>query len=82
MISINCPDIHLIMLNLIDNSHLLFGSIDGLIIGKTENLGYMSGLTKDIMIDVIMSSKIIHSLSVIYYVGAGIDGEGCKVALN
>ena len=41
------PNINLKTLNLIDVNSSSFKEIDGLIIGTTENFGYMSGLTKD-----------------------------------
>ena len=40
-------DLNLKMLNLIEANTSSFKEIDGLIIGTTENFGYMSGLTKD-----------------------------------
>ena len=40
-------DVNLTTLNLIEVNTSSFKEIDGLIIGTTENFGYMSGLTKD-----------------------------------
>ena len=60
-----------------------FKEIDGLIIGTTENFGYMSGLTKDFFDRCYDGLKDkTEGLPIIYYVRAGLDGEGCKVALN
>ena len=77
------PDVNLKMLNLIEANISSFKEIDGLIIGTTENFGYMSGLTKDFFDrcydDLIDKTE---GLPIIYYVRAGLDGEGCKVALN
>ena len=60
-----------------------FKEIDGLIIGTTENFGYMSGLTKDFFDRCYDELKDkTEGLPIIFYVRAGLDGEGCKVALN
>ena len=40
-------DVNLKTLNMIEANTSSFKEIDGLIIGTTENFGYMSGLTKD-----------------------------------
>ena len=40
-------DVNLKTLNMIEVNTSSFKEIDGLIIGTTENFGYMSGLTKD-----------------------------------
>ena len=77
------PDINLKMLNLIEANTSSFREIDGLIIGTTENFGYMSGLTKDFFDRCYDELKDkTEGLPIIYYVRAGLDGEGCKVALN
>ena len=76
-------DVNLKTLNLIEANTSSFKEIDGLIIGTTENFGYMSGLTKDFFdrcYDDLKDKKEV--LPIIYYVRAGLDGEGCKVALN
>ena len=41
------PNTNLIASKVIETNIDSFNSIDGLIIGTTENFGYMSGLTKD-----------------------------------
>ena len=77
------PDINLKTLNLIEAKKSSFKEIDGLIIGTTENFGYMSGLTKDFFDRCYNDLKDkTEGLPIIYYVRAGLDGEGCKVALN
>jgi len=71
------------MLNLIEANTSSFREIDGLIIGTTENFGYMSGLTKDFFDRCYNDLKDkTEGLPIIYYIRAGLDGEGCKVALN
>ena len=76
-------DINLKMLNMIEANTSSFKEIDGLIIGTTENFGYMSGLTKDFFDRCYDGLKDkTEGLPIIYYVRAGLDGEGCKVALN
>ena len=77
------PNVNFKMLNLIEANTSSFKEIDGLIIGTTENFGYMSGLTKDFFdrcYEELKDNK--EGLPIIYYVRAGLDGEGCKVALN
>ena len=77
------PNVNLIILNLIEANTSSFREIDGLIIGTTENFGYMSGLTKDFFDRCYDELKDrTEGLPIIYYVRAGLDGEGCKVALN
>jgi multimeric flavodoxin WrbA len=41
------PDINLISLNPFETKTNSFQSIDGVLIGTTENFGYMAGATKD-----------------------------------
>ena len=77
------PNVNLTILNLIEANTSSFREIDGLIIGTTENFGYMSGLTKDFFdrcYDELRDKT--EGLPIIYYVRAGLDGEGCKVGLN
>ena len=77
------PNVNFKMLNLIEANTSSFKEIDGLIIGTTENFGYMSGLTKDFFDRCYDELKDkTEGLPIIYYVRAGLDGEGCKVALN
>ena len=77
------PNLNFKMLNLIDANSSSFKEIDGLIIGTTENFGYMSGLTKDFFDRCYNDLKDkTEGLPIIYYIRAGLDGEGCKVALN
>ena len=60
-----------------------FNSVNGVIIGTTENFGYMAGLTKDFFDRCYNDLKgKTEGLPVIYYIRAGLDGEGCKVVLN
>ena len=76
-------DVNLKTLNMIEANTSSFEEIDGLIIGTTENFGYMSGLTKDFFDRCYDGLKDkTEGLPIIYYVRAGLDGEGCKVALN
>ena len=76
-------DVNLKTLNMIEANTSSFKEIDGLIIGTTENFGYMSGLTKDLFDRCYDELKDkTEGLPIIYYVRAGLDGEGCKVALN
>ena len=76
-------DINLKTLNLIDVNSSSFKEIDGLIIGTIENFGYMSGLTKDFFDRCYEELKDkTQGLPVVYYVRAGLDGEGTKVAIN
>ena len=77
------PNVNLTILNLIEANTFYFREIDGLIIGTTENFGYMSGLTKDFFDRCYNDLKDkTEGLPIIYYIRAGLDGEGCKVALN
>ena len=77
------PNVNLTILNLIEANTSSFREIDGLIIGTTENFGYMSGLTKDFFDRCYDELKDkTEGLPIIYYVRSGLDGEGCKVALN
>ena len=77
------PNVNLTILNLIQANTFYFREIDGLIIGTTENFGYMSGLTKDFFDRCYDELKDkTEGLPIIYYVRAGLDGEGCKVGLN
>ena len=77
------PNVNLTILNLIETNTSSFREIDGLIIGTTENFGYMSGLTKDFFDRCYNDLKDkTEGLPIIYYIRAGLDGEGCKVALN
>jgi len=77
------PNVNLTILNLIETNTSSFREIDGLIIGTTENFGYMSGLTKDFFDRCYDDLKDkTEGLPIIYYIRAGLDGEGCKVALN
>ena len=70
-------------LNSLETNASSFHLVDGLIIGTTENFGYMSGLTKDFFDRCYDDLKDkTEGLPIIYYVRAGLDGEGCKVALN
>ena len=76
-------DVNLKTLNMIEANISHFKAIDGLIIGTTENFGYMSGLTKDFFDRCYDGLKDkTEGLPIIYYVRAGLVGEGCKVALN
>ncbi len=70
-------------LNSLETKASSFYLVDGLIIGTTENFGYMSGLTKDFFdrcYDELKNKT--QGLPVVYYVRAGLDGEGSKVAIN
>ena len=76
-------DVNLKTLKMIEANTSSFKEIDGLIIGTIENFGYMSGLTKDFFDRCYDDLKDkTEGLPIIYYVRAGLDGEGCKVALN
>ena len=71
------------MLSSLEANTSSFHLIDGLIIGTTENFGYMSGLTKDFFDRCYDELKDkTQGLPVAYYVRAGLDGEGSKVAIN
>ena len=77
------PNVILTILNLVEANTSSFREIDGLIIGTIENFGYMSGLTKDFFDRCYNDLKDkTEGLPIIYYIRAGLDGEGCKVALN
>ena len=77
------PNVNLKILNLIEANTSSLKEIDGLIIGTIENFGYMSGLTKDFFDRCYNDFEgKTEGLPVIYYIRAGLDGEGCKVALN
>ena len=70
-------------LNSLETKASSFHLVDGLIIGTTENFGYMSGLTKDFFDRCYDELKDkTQGLPVAYYVRAGLDGEGSKVAIN
>ena len=77
------PDINLISLNPFETKTNSFQSIDGVLIGTTENFGYMAGATKDFF-DRCYEKLIdkTDGLPVFYYIRAGLDGEGSKVAIN
>ena len=77
------PDINLISLNPFETKTNSFQSIDGVLIGTTENFGYMAGATKDFF-DRCYEKLIdkTDGLPVFYYVRAGLDGEGSQVAIN
>ena len=77
------PDINLISLNTFETKTNSFQSIDGVLIGTTENFGYMAGATKDFF-DRCYEKLIdkTDGLPVFYYIRAGLDGEGSQVAIN
>ena len=77
------PDINLISLNPFETTINSFQSIDGVLIGTTENFGYMAGATKDFF-DRCYEKLIdkTDGLPVFYYIRAGLDGEGSQVAIN
>ena len=77
------PEINLISLNPFETKTNSFQSIDGVLIGTTENFGYMAGATKDFF-DRCYEKLIdkTDGLPVFYYIRAGLDGEGSKVAIN
>ena len=64
------------------NSSQIFQS-SGVIIGTTENFGYIAGATKDFFDrcynDLLEKTE---GLPVFYYIRAGLDGNGSKLALN
>ena len=60
-----------------------FDSVNGVIIGTTENFGYMAGLTKDFFDRNYDSLRqTTQGLPIFYYVRAGQDGEGSRLAIN
>jgi multimeric flavodoxin WrbA len=77
------PEINLISLNPFETKTNSFQSIDGVLIGTTENFGYMAGATKDFF-DRCYEKLIdkTDGLPVFYYIRAGLDGEGSQVAIN
>ena len=76
-------NINLNVLNTLETNISSFKKVDGVIIGTIENFGYMSGLTKDFFDRCYEELKEkTQGLPVIYYVRAGLDGEGSKVAIN
>ena len=77
------PNIILIVSNSIETNIDSFRSIDGVIIGTTENFGYMSGLTKDFFDRTYedLQNKM-EGLPVFYYVRAGLDGNGCQIGID
>ena len=56
---------------------------DGIILGTTENFGYMAGATKDFF-DRCYNELLGNSqgLPVFYYIRAGLDGEGTVRAID
>ena len=71
------------MLSPLETNSSSFDFVDGLVIGTTENFGYMSGLTKDFFdrcYDDLRQKT--QGLPMIYYIRAGLDGEGSKLAVN
>ena len=56
---------------------------DGIIIGTTENIGYMSGLTKD-MFDRCYNFWLNRTdgIPVCIYIRAGLDGTGTKNSIE
>ncbi len=71
------------MLNSLETNTASFNLVDGVIIGTTENFGYMSGLTKDFFdrcYEELKEKK--QGLPIIYYIRAGLDGEGSKLAID
>ena len=77
------PNINLIVSQPIETNVDSFKSIDGIIIGTTENFGYMSGLTKDFFDRTYedLQNKM-EGLPIFYYVRAGLDGNGCQIGIN
>ena len=77
------PNINLIVLKPIETNIDSFLSIDGVIIGTTENFGYMSGLTKDFFDRTYedLQNKM-EGLPIFYYVRAGLDGNGCQIGID
>ncbi len=76
-------NINLKVLNTLETNASSFKLIDGVIIGTIENFGYMSGLTKDFFDRCYEELKEkTQGLPTIYYVRAGLNGEGSKLAVN
>ena len=58
-------------------------SADGILIASTENIGYMSGLTKDFFDRTYPSLlEVSAGKSVAVYIRAGLDGTGSKRAME
>ncbi len=71
------------MLNSLETNTASFNLVDGVIIGTTENFGYMSGLTKDFFDRCFEELKEkTQGLPIVYYIRAGLDGEGSKLAID
>ena len=77
------PNTNLIVSKVIETNVNSFNSIDGVIIGTTENFGYMSGLTKDFFDRTYegLQNKMA-GLPIFYYIRAGLDGNGCKIGID
>ena len=77
------PNTNLIVSKAIETNIDSFNSIDGVIIGTTENFGYMSGLTKDFFDRTYegLQNKMA-GLPIFYYIRAGLDGNGCKIGID
>ena len=77
------PNTNLIVSKVIETNVDSFNSIDGVIIGTTENFGYMSGLTKDFFDRTYegLQNKMA-GLPIFYYIRAGLDGNGCKIGID
>ncbi len=76
-------NINLRILNPYDIKSEIILNCNGLIIGTTENIGYMSGLTKD-MFDRCYNDWLGYSdgLPVCFYIRAGLDGTATKKSLE
>ena len=71
------------MLSSLETNTASFNLVDGVIIGTTENFGYMSGLTKDFFDRCYEELKEkTQGLPIVYYIRAGLDGEGSKLAID
>ena len=55
---------------------------DAIIIGTTENFGYMAGLTKDFFSRIFTRAWAKQGLPVACYIRAGLDGTGSKRAVE